>query len=250
MRCRPCGTRAALNHGQRRSHRTGQEAPRSNTRKIQQSPCDTHERERAHGMHRQQTIPAALTHTPRTPPPHACYSCPLTSTACAHAHTHTHTHTAPCLLHASIHTTRAQRLPPGPPAHAMPLLSVGTRPARAQRPSPGARARALRCLPLAECHPALGGGGGGGGTATHCRPLRSCDGRRKGWPPVRCAAPSAAATRPAPPSRPQSPVAAQRTWPRHAHTHVSAPPDPRIRSHRMSASPAARPARPRDASGT
>jgi hypothetical protein len=33
------------------------------TRENQQSPCDTHERERAHGMHRQQAIPAArVTH--------------------------------------------------------------------------------------------------------------------------------------------------------------------------------------------
>jgi hypothetical protein len=71
----PCVTRAALNRGQRHSHRTGQEAPRSNKRENQQSPCDTHERERVHGMHRQQAMPAALTHTPRTPP-HTCNSCP------------------------------------------------------------------------------------------------------------------------------------------------------------------------------
>jgi hypothetical protein len=45
-------------------------------------------------MHRQQAMPAARTHTPRTPP-HACNSCPLTSTACAHARTHTRTHSAP-----------------------------------------------------------------------------------------------------------------------------------------------------------
>jgi hypothetical protein len=101
----------------------------------------------------------------------------------ARTHTRTHAHTAPRLRHSSVHTTRAQRLPPGPPAHAMPRLLGGTRPARAQRPSPGARARALHRLPLADRHPAPGGGGGGGGgTATHRRPLRSRAGRRKGWP--------------------------------------------------------------------
>jgi hypothetical protein len=132
-------------------------------------------------MHRQQAMPAALTHTPRTPP-HACNSCPLTSTARAHAHTRTRTHSAPPAPRIrSHHTSAAPATRPTGPRDAS--LSGGTRPARAQRPSPGARARAWHRLPPADRHPAPGGGGGGGGgTATHRRPLRSRAGRRKGWP--------------------------------------------------------------------
>jgi hypothetical protein len=123
-------------------------------------------------MHKQQAIPAALTHTPRAPPPTCMPQLPADQ-HCMRARTHAHT--APRLFRASVHTTRAQRLPPESPAHAMPLRPVVTRPARAQRPSPGARAHALRCLLLAGRHsaPGGGGGGGGGGTATHCRPSSS-----------------------------------------------------------------------------
>jgi hypothetical protein len=42
LACLPCVTRATLNRGQRRSHRTGQYTPRNNKRENQQSPCDTY----------------------------------------------------------------------------------------------------------------------------------------------------------------------------------------------------------------
>jgi hypothetical protein len=79
---------------------------------INASSCfkrDTHQRAHMHA-----TPPADRRHLHARTPQTRCVM---------HAHT-----SAPSLIHASVHTTRVQRLPPGPPAPAMPLLASSPTP--------------------------------------------------------------------------------------------------------------------------
>jgi hypothetical protein len=140
---------------------------------------------------------------------------------CVRARTHAHTHTQrpacsthPFTPHEHSACHQAHR-----PTRCLVCQVAHAPRARSARHQAHAHARVIACrLPIVTRRPTAAARPR---TAGRCGRVPAA-GRGGHW--VRCAAPSAAATRPAPPSRPRSPVAAQRTWPLPPAAHPPAPP--------------------------
>jgi hypothetical protein len=121
-------------------------------------------------------------------PPHACHRCQPTGASCTHARhrpaascMHTLTTTtatsAPRLIHASVHTARAQRLPPGPPApRCLFRQSLPTPHERHACPQDAAPARRTSCQ-------SSSGSRGRGSATTHRMPPPS-DATQRSTAPV------------------------------------------------------------------
>jgi hypothetical protein len=101
-----------------------------------------------HGMRRQRAMPATSnahpTHTCMPPMPanrRLMHTCTPQTRCVMHAH-----NSAPRLIHASVHAARAQHVPPGPQAPAMPLLSSSLTPLQRRAcPQAAAPARCTSC---------------------------------------------------------------------------------------------------------